>query len=144
MRNASGMPLTIPRNVGVISRRQSPGQRRTCRRTFVATGLEPASSIPRRDRKPGESAVHCILHDRCLSSLRFGLHSVMTNSLAFRIAALLGMLAVAFGAFGAHSLKEILAQNGTVAIWEKAVLYHFIHAVMLLVLASRPPLLLGP
>jgi len=51
----------------------------------------------------------------------------------------MGLLAVALGAFGAHGLKELLAQNGTAAIWEKAVFYHFIHAVMLFVLAERKP-----
>jgi uncharacterized membrane protein YtjA (UPF0391 family) len=33
----------------------------------------------------------------------------------------------------------LLAQNGTAAIWGKAVFYHFIHAVMLFVLADRKP-----
>ena len=56
-----------------------------------------------------------------------------------RIAAVMGFLAVALGAFGAHGLKDLLAQNGTTAIWEKAVFYHFIHAVMLFVLAERKP-----
>jgi uncharacterized membrane protein YgdD (TMEM256/DUF423 family) len=54
-----------------------------------------------------------------------------------RIAAALGLLAVVLGAFGAHGLKDILGQNGTTAIWEKAVFYHFIHAVMLFILAER-------
>ena len=63
----------------------------------------------------------------------------MTSTLATRIAATMGLLAVALGAFGAHGLKMLLAQNGTAAIWEKAVLYHFIHAVMLFVLAERKP-----
>lgn len=62
------------------------------------------------------------------------------NSNAARIAAAAGLLAVALGAFGAHGLKELLAQNGTAAIWEKAVFYHFIHAVMLFVLAERKKL----
>ena len=53
-----------------------------------------------------------------------------------RVAAAFGFLAVLLGAFGAHGLKDLLAQNGTAAIWEKAVFYHFIHAVMLFVLAS--------
>lgn len=61
----------------------------------------------------------------------------MNPSLASRIAAALGFLAVALGAFGAHGLKGLLAQNATAAIWDKAVLYHFIHAVMLFVLAER-------
>jgi uncharacterized membrane protein YgdD (TMEM256/DUF423 family) len=63
----------------------------------------------------------------------------MNQPLATRIAAAAGLLAVALGAFGAHGLKELLAQNGTTAIWEKAVFYHFIHAVMLFVLAERKP-----
>jgi uncharacterized membrane protein YgdD (TMEM256/DUF423 family) len=53
----------------------------------------------------------------------------------FRIAAALCFLAVAFGAFGAHALKETLAANGTVDAWNKAVLYHLTHAVALLALA---------
>jgi uncharacterized membrane protein YgdD (TMEM256/DUF423 family) len=68
----------------------------------------------------------------------------MTNPTATRLAAVSGALAVALGAFGAHGLKELLAQNGTAAIWEKAVFYHFIHAVMLFLLAQRPPLKAGP
>jgi len=68
----------------------------------------------------------------------------MSNSTALRLAAFLGFLAVALGAFGAHGLKDILNRNGTVAIWEKAVFYHFIHAVMLFVLAQRPTLQSGP
>jgi uncharacterized membrane protein YgdD (TMEM256/DUF423 family) len=63
----------------------------------------------------------------------------MNNSRAMRIAALAGLLAVALGAFGAHAFRDLLARNETAAIWEKAVFYHFIHAVMLFVLASRNP-----
>lgn len=58
-----------------------------------------------------------------------------------RIAAIMGLLAVALGAFGAHSLRSTLARSPDgMAIWEKAVFYHFIHAVMLFVLALRKPL----
>lgn len=63
----------------------------------------------------------------------------MTNFLATRIAAILGFLAVALGAFGAHSLKDILVRNGTTGLWEKAVFYQFIHTVMLFILAGRTP-----
>jgi uncharacterized membrane protein YgdD (TMEM256/DUF423 family) len=63
----------------------------------------------------------------------------MNQTLATRIAAATGFLAVALGAFGAHGLKALLAQNGMAAIWEKAVFYHFIHGVMLFVLAERKP-----
>jgi uncharacterized membrane protein YgdD (TMEM256/DUF423 family) len=68
----------------------------------------------------------------------------MATSLALRIAAGLGLLAVALGAFGAHGLKDVLAGNHTAAIWEKAVLYQFIHAVMLFILAGRNPVPWGP
>ena len=68
----------------------------------------------------------------------------MTNSSAIRIVAVLGFLAVALGAFGAHGLKDILTRNGTTAIWEKAVLYHLIHTVVLFVLAQRPAIHWGP
>ncbi len=67
----------------------------------------------------------------------------MSNAAAKRIAAAAGFVAVALGAFGAHGLKEILAQNGTTAIWEKAVFYHFIHAIMLFLLAERKPFAAG-
>ena len=53
----------------------------------------------------------------------------------FRLAAALCFLAVALGAFGAHSLKSTLELRGMVDVWNKAVLYHFIHAIALLVLA---------
>lgn len=61
----------------------------------------------------------------------------MNPATATRIAAALGFLAVALGAFGAHGLKNVLAQNGTAVVWDKAVFYHFIHAVMLFILAER-------
>ncbi len=68
----------------------------------------------------------------------------MTNSTALRIAAVLGFLGVALGAFGAHGLKEVLARNGMAAVWEKAVAYQLLHGVMLFVLAYRAPVPLGP
>ena len=52
-----------------------------------------------------------------------------------RIAAALCFLAVALGAFGTHWLKPTLEANNLVDVWNKAVLYHFIHAIALLVLA---------
>ena len=58
----------------------------------------------------------------------------MSTSL-FRIAAALCFLAVALGAFGAHSLKSTLELHGMLDVWNKAVFYHFIHAIALLVLA---------
>jgi len=52
-----------------------------------------------------------------------------------RIAAALCFLAVALGAFGAHSLRSTLELRGMMDVWNKAVLYHFTHAIALLVLA---------
>jgi uncharacterized membrane protein YgdD (TMEM256/DUF423 family) len=62
----------------------------------------------------------------------------MDEILAIRISALVGFLAVALGAFGAHALKEHLAALHMSDVWEKAVFYHLIHAVVLLLLAGRP------
>ena len=53
----------------------------------------------------------------------------------FRIAATLCFLAVALGAFGAHGLKGTLSASGMLEVWNKAVLYHFLHAVTLVILA---------
>src|SRR5207248_11187700 len=55
--------------------------------------------------------------------------------LFFRIAAGLCFLGVALGAFGAHWLKPTLEANGLIDAWNKAVLYHFIHAIALFALA---------
>jgi uncharacterized membrane protein YgdD (TMEM256/DUF423 family) len=55
-----------------------------------------------------------------------------------RIAAILGFLAVALGAFGAHALKSTLLAHDTTEIWKTAVLYHFLHALALLALGAFP------
>ena len=52
-----------------------------------------------------------------------------------RIAAVLCFLAVSLGAFGAHALRSTLETRGMLDVWNKAVLYHFIHAIALLALA---------
>jgi uncharacterized membrane protein YgdD (TMEM256/DUF423 family) len=60
----------------------------------------------------------------------------MNHSLAARIADGFAMLGVALGAFGAHSLKEVLAASPTgIETWKTAVLYHLIHAVAMWVIA---------
>jgi uncharacterized membrane protein YgdD (TMEM256/DUF423 family) len=56
-----------------------------------------------------------------------------------RIAAALCFLAVSLGAFGAHSLRSMLETHGMLDVWNKAVLYHFIHAIALFVLALYGP-----
>ena len=68
----------------------------------------------------------------------------MTNITATRLAAIMGFLAVTLGAFGAHGLEKVLKANEAVEIWQTAAFYHFIHAVMLFVLAQREPLRRGP
>src|SRR5512134_110619 len=55
----------------------------------------------------------------------------MTARLALALAALLGAVAVATGAFGAHALKGRLLPEMQV-IWQTAVQYHFWHALALL------------
>jgi uncharacterized membrane protein YgdD (TMEM256/DUF423 family) len=60
------------------------------------------------------------------------------NATLFRLGAGFCFFAVALGAFGAHALKETLAASGMTDVWDKAVLYHFVHALALLVLALLP------
>ncbi|WP_373495699.1 DUF423 domain-containing protein [Aquiflexum sp.] len=50
------------------------------------------------------------------------------------IAGILGGLAVAIGAFGAHGLEAVLESNGRNETFETAVKYHFYHALALLVI----------
>jgi uncharacterized membrane protein YgdD (TMEM256/DUF423 family) len=49
------------------------------------------------------------------------------------LAALYMALAVGCGAFGAHALRDHIPPND-MAIWEKAVLYHMVHALTVIVL----------
>jgi uncharacterized membrane protein YgdD (TMEM256/DUF423 family) len=57
------------------------------------------------------------------------------------IGALYLAVGVILGAFGAHSLRAHLDADA-MAIWEKAVFYHFIHALGILIVptVARPPL----
>lgn len=55
------------------------------------------------------------------------------------VAAVLLFLAVSAGAFGAHALKERFDDYQT-AVYEKAVFYHFVHALGLLIVAIMPTL----
>src|SRR5216117_2710690 len=54
----------------------------------------------------------------------------MTGRTALTIAALLGFLAVALGAFGAHALKSRIAPD-LQSVWQTAVQYHGWHALAL-------------
>ena len=65
----------------------------------------------------------------------------MNQTSLIRIASLFAFFGVALGAFGAHGLKALLLEKGTLPTWETAVLYHLVHAVALLALSglSSPP-----
>jgi uncharacterized membrane protein YgdD (TMEM256/DUF423 family) len=59
----------------------------------------------------------------------------MSRIALLRIAAAFCFVAVALGAFGAHALKATLQSSGMLDAWNKAVLYHLVHAVALVALA---------
>jgi len=70
----------------------------------------------------------------------------MSSRLILQLAALLGALSVAIGAFGAHRLKPLLTANGHLDTFETAVRYQFYHVLALLavgVLAQARPELRG-
>lgn len=60
----------------------------------------------------------------------------MQASARFHIGAgaILGLLAVLLGAFGAHALKDVLVAPA-LEIWQKASLYHFVHTLALIAVA---------
>jgi uncharacterized membrane protein YgdD (TMEM256/DUF423 family) len=66
----------------------------------------------------------------------------MTARLILQLAALLGALGVAVGAFGAHGLRKMLEDTGRFDTFETAVRYQFYHTLALLavgiLLAVRP------
>jgi len=68
----------------------------------------------------------------------------MTARLLLQLAALLGGLGVAIGAFGAHALHDALAKAGRLDTFETAVRYQFYHVLALLAIgvlwAARPEL----
>lgn len=53
------------------------------------------------------------------------------------IAAVFLALAVIFGAFGAHALRARLDAY-SLGLWEKAVFYHFVHALGMLIVSLLP------
>lgn len=67
----------------------------------------------------------------------------MSRRAALFVAGLTGFLGIALGAFGAHSLHGLLAANETREIWNTAVLYHLVHAPVLLWAATAETLLTG-
>ena len=57
----------------------------------------------------------------------------------FFVAAIIGFLSVAFGAFGAHALKDMLSEAGQ-RQYDLGVRYAFIHALVLLATGLIMPL----
>ena len=55
-----------------------------------------------------------------------------------------GFTGVALGAFGAHALKDSLTAQGTLPIWQTAVLYQLVHSAALLALAGGRDSHAGP
>lgn len=56
----------------------------------------------------------------------------MKSNTILILAALLGALTVALGAFGAHALKSTLMANGRLETYELAVRYQFFHVLALI------------
>jgi len=56
----------------------------------------------------------------------------MNRRAALLVAGATGFLGIALGAFGAHALKGVLEANHGRDLWNTAVLYHLVHAPVLL------------
>ena len=61
-----------------------------------------------------------------------------------RAGAALCFVAVALGAFGAHAFRDLLQRQNTTDIWRTAVLYHFLHAIAIFVIALHGSISRGP
>ncbi|MDN5212065.1 DUF423 domain-containing protein [Fulvivirgaceae bacterium BMA12] len=59
----------------------------------------------------------------------------MKKNQVLAASAMLGLLGVALGAFGAHALRAHLLQTGRLETFETAVKYQFYHALALLAIA---------
>jgi len=68
----------------------------------------------------------------------------MTRRAALLVASVTGFLAIALGAFGAHALKVQLEAHHARDIWNTAVLYHLVHAPVLLWLARGTSVAAAP
>lgn len=53
----------------------------------------------------------------------------MKNKFYIQLAAVMGALAVAIGAFGAHALEPVLTRFDRIETFETGVKYHFYHAL---------------
>ena len=108
-----------------------------CRRLVLRCGDagECESDPTQKENAPG----HATTGSR-LGPKRESCHGVcMTHSTATRLAATLGFLAVALGAFGAHLFQTRLIALDTVKPWGTASLYHLVHAAVLFFLSREYP-----
>src|SRR5262245_9544208 len=64
-------------------------------------------------------------------------HPIMETMNWSAIGAIFLALAVTLGAFGAHALRDRF-DDYHMGLWEKAVLYHFLHALGMLVVSMLP------
>ncbi|QIM50036.1 MULTISPECIES: DUF423 domain-containing protein [Alcaligenaceae] len=67
----------------------------------------------------------------------------MTERQLVIVGALMMLIGVGAGAFGAHGLKRVLSAD-MLAIWQTAVLYQLIHALGLLLIAALSTRIVGP
>jgi uncharacterized membrane protein YgdD (TMEM256/DUF423 family) len=101
-------------------------------------GKEPRRAHPDEPAaEDNDAAFHIQIFELLISNFEFNLPP-MDIIFAIRTSAIVGFLGVALGAFGAHALKAHLVALQMSDVWEKAVFYHLIHAVVLLLLAGRP------
>lgn len=68
----------------------------------------------------------------------------MTRHAALLVASVTGFLAIGLGAFGAHALKVQLEAHHARDLWNTAVLYHLVHAPVLLWLARGTSVTASP
>ena len=57
---------------------------------------------------------------------------------SFLLGSLMGGLAVALGAFGAHALEHLVEDPALLDTWDVASRYHFFHAFAVLAVAALP------
>src|ERR1019366_238040 len=101
----------------------SPGSKRRCRNPSLTLGA-----------LIGSTPFHFHVAHPILSAIMNRRGDLMNWS---AIGAVFLALAVGLGAFGAHGLKNRLDAY-SLGIWEKAVFYHFIHALGILLVSMLP------
>ncbi|CAK4668703.1 hypothetical protein LEN26_010643 [Aphanomyces euteiches] len=70
--------------------------------------------------------------------------TVVSSSIWWKVGAVSGATAIAFGAFGAHALKNYVKDEKLLKTWETGAHYHLLHSVALLAVPfSRRPNLVG-